>query len=334
VTKPPKDPVTWSSGCEAAFHSARTAHDPAASARARVLSGLADRIASAPSEHAGLDRTGAEQTTIQGSSRGVSILKLVKVALGAASVLFGAFGLMQALDTRLAHKSAEKPSTLASGPPAVSHQLPAVPGASPATPPDKVAPAASAPRPPVVLLRREHERSTTKPRSTARTRHERPHDDATRGEPVPPASAPNPNVPALAPHEPSGAPASRDHAQTPSATVTTTVESATQRTADRRGSQTEPVNDEPSEAAFVARINRAVMDAKLRAALALCDEHERRWPQSRFRLEREALRAIASCGSNSKSAELLAQRFLASNATAPLAPNVREACGAQLETAK
>jgi len=339
VTKTPKEPVTWSSACEAAFHSARTVHDPSASDRARVLRGLADRIANETSENAGLERAGADQAATQGT-HGLSVLKLVKVALGAASVLFGAFGLMQTLDIRIERKPVEEPSTLASasGPSAASPELPAVSDAAPTTPPDTAMPAVSAPPPlPMGSLRHDRGRAN-KPKPTARTHHERLRNDATRGEPVQTSKAPNRDVRQTragatpAPHKPSGAPAPSDHAQTPSAT--NTVESMTQRPADPRASQSEPVNDGPSEALFVARINKAVMDAKLPAALALSDEHERRWPQSRFRLEREALRAIASCGLNAKSAEMLAQRFLASNATAPLAPNVREACVEQLKTAK
>jgi hypothetical protein len=339
VTKTPKDPVTWSSACEAAFHSARTDHNPTASDRARVLRGLADSIANEPSENAGLERAGAEQAATQGT-HGLSVLKLVKVALGAASVLFGAFGLMQALDIRLERKPAEEPITLASGPSAASPELPAVSEAAPTTPPDTATPAASAPlpQPPVGSLRRDRGRSAIKPKPTARTHHERLRNDATHREPDQSSDASNQDVrqtraeAVLGPHEPSGAPTPSDHAQTPSAAIP--AENMTQRPPHPRGSQSEPVNDGPSEALFVARINKAVMDAKLRAALALCDEHERRWPQSRFRLEREALRAIAACGLNAKSAEMLAQRFLAANATAPLAPNVREACVAQLKTAK
>lgn len=332
MTKTPKDPVTWSSGCEAAFHSARMDHDPSASDRARVLRGLAERIANEPSEKTGLERAGAEQTTSQ-TPQGLSVLKLVKVALGATSVIFGAFGLMQALDTRDPQKSTEEPSTLASGLSAASPLPPVVvPDASSTTP------AASTPHLPVVSLPRERHRSMTRAKPTARTRHERLHADATRNDPEQSSSAPNLDVrqaraeTAQSPHEPSAAPPPNDHAQTRAATRT--VDNGTQRTLDQPDSPTLPANNGPSEALFVARINKAVMDKKLRAALALCDEHERRWPQSRFQLEREALRAIASCGSKTNRAEMLARRFLASNATAPLAPNVREACDAQLKPAK
>jgi hypothetical protein len=77
------------------------------------------------------------------------------------------------------------------------------------------------------------------------------------------------------------------------------------------------------------------MQAALRSGdfmtvLALCAEHERRWPHGRFELEREGVHAIASCGVGSDDALSLAKRFLAGHPHSSLALRVSSACERQL----
>jgi hypothetical protein len=80
------------------------------------------------------------------------------------------------------------------------------------------------------------------------------------------------------------------------------------------------------ERAFMARIQAAVRGAKLRQALALCAEHERRWPHGTFQQEREGVRALAACKLQLAEAESRAHGYLADYPHGALAPSVRAAC--------
>jgi hypothetical protein len=91
-------------------------------------------------------------------------------------------------------------------------------------------------------------------------------------------------------------------------------------------------NNGRAELAFVARIRTALLGAKLQTVLSLCLEHEKRWPEGTFVQEREGLRAIASCGAGASGADIRARSFLDSYPRNPLAPRVRDACGAVRES--
>jgi hypothetical protein len=91
--------------------------------------------------------------------------------------------------------------------------------------------------------------------------------------------------------------------------------------------------DPRAELALVERIQVAMLNARPKTVLALCAEHERRWPNGTFVQEREGLRAIASCNTHVTAAESRARAFLANFPRAPLAPRVGEACAVQLKAA-
>jgi hypothetical protein len=99
--------------------------------------------------------------------------------------------------------------------------------------------------------------------------------------------------------------------------------------ADRSPSAVE-APDAAAELELVERIYAALRHGKPSSALALCAEHERRWPHGAFAQEREGVRAIASCDMHSSQALLRARTFLASYPRAPLAPRVATACASQL----
>ena len=79
----------------------------------------------------------------------------------------------------------------------------------------------------------------------------------------------------------------------------------------------------------VARTNAAVRESGPQRVLALCAEHERRWPHGIFEQEREGTRAIAWCNAKSTGADARARAFLASYPRAAIAARVREECAPQ-----
>ena len=79
------------------------------------------------------------------------------------------------------------------------------------------------------------------------------------------------------------------------------------------------------------RIQAALREADYSTVLTLCAEHARRWPHGVFELEREGVRAIASCDRDSDDATLRAKRFLKAHPHAPVAMRVSAACAAQLK---
>jgi hypothetical protein len=99
--------------------------------------------------------------------------------------------------------------------------------------------------------------------------------------------------------------------------------------AARKADPTRPENA-GTELAMMKRIQGALREADFSTVLALCAEHARRWPHGVFELEREGVRAIASCGGNSDDAALRAKRFLTAHPRAPVAMRVSAACAAQL----
>jgi hypothetical protein len=90
--------------------------------------------------------------------------------------------------------------------------------------------------------------------------------------------------------------------------------------------------DARAELEFVARINAAVRTSAPRTVLALCAEHERRWPHGTFEPEREGARAIASCRSQLPGAAARARAFLARYPRTAVAARVREECAPLLAT--
>jgi hypothetical protein len=85
-----------------------------------------------------------------------------------------------------------------------------------------------------------------------------------------------------------------------------------------------------SELAMLKRMQAALREADFSTALALCGEHQQRWPHGAFELEREGVRAIAACGADSAGASRRAKAFLAAHPHAPVAMRVSSACASQL----
>lgn len=91
-----------------------------------------------------------------------------------------------------------------------------------------------------------------------------------------------------------------------------------------------PPTNAPSELAFLKQMQAKLRESDYATVLTLCAEHERRWPHGVFALEREGVRAIASCGASSNDAKRLASQFLTTHPRAAVAMRVRAACAAQL----
>jgi len=85
-----------------------------------------------------------------------------------------------------------------------------------------------------------------------------------------------------------------------------------------------------SELALLKRMQAALREGDFSTALASCAEHEQRWPHGTFEMEREGVRAIASCGANTADAPQRAKGFLAAHPHAPVAMRVRSACTSYL----
>jgi hypothetical protein len=84
-----------------------------------------------------------------------------------------------------------------------------------------------------------------------------------------------------------------------------------------------------TELAVLKRMQAALHAADFTKALALCADHERRWPHGRFELEREGVRVIAACGASSHDALPMAKAFLAKHPRAAIALRVSSACAVQ-----
>jgi hypothetical protein len=101
----------------------------------------------------------------------------------------------------------------------------------------------------------------------------------------------------------------------------------------RRHADVAPPDDPDAtraELTLVARMHTALRKSDSSLALALSAEHERRWPHGVFEVEREAVRAIASCLARAGDAAPRAESFLTEHPRAPLAMRVRAACATQL----
>ena len=86
-----------------------------------------------------------------------------------------------------------------------------------------------------------------------------------------------------------------------------------------------------TELTLLKRMQAALRAADFKSALALCAEHEQRWPHGTFALEREGVHAIAACSLRTDDALPLAKRFLASHPHASMAMRVSSACRKQLQ---
>jgi hypothetical protein len=323
------DSGDWSSQSEALFRSARGDHAPTADDRARVRSALAQRLAAA-SNVATAGSAAPSEGVHEHASR-AALGKLLKIGAGVACVMAGTFAWVHehessrpavrtpaAVQPTAAGAKPEQPTpapTLSTQDAATTtHDEPVVVSHSDGTPTTRV------------VARRTRTRSTAAKLSAALR--------------APAQSEPKVAAADSAAREPQALTSDSSAATSSSAAARNTVSEP--EPAPRAAAQPSPARvvpaepdaaDERAELAFVARINAALLGSKLRTVLALCTEHERRWPHGAFVQEREGLRAIASCGSGAMGAAAQARTFLASYPRAPLASRVREACVRQLTAA-
>jgi hypothetical protein len=94
-----------------------------------------------------------------------------------------------------------------------------------------------------------------------------------------------------------------------------------------------PLSPPPSPAfdrddlALIERMQLALRDGDVAHALALADEHERRFPTSRFTPEREGAKTIARCAhEDARTAIDAARAFTVRYPDSPLTARVRVAC--------
>ena len=83
------------------------------------------------------------------------------------------------------------------------------------------------------------------------------------------------------------------------------------------------------EIALLARANAALRDGDAGAALALLDQHDRRFPGSGLAEEVAATRIIARCQLAPGATAAAARAFVARHPSSPLGPRVARACGPQ-----
>jgi hypothetical protein len=308
VSKTSNDSDDWSGQSAALFDAARGAHAPSAADRERVRSALADKLAAAP---AAPEAGGEVQPRFARSATSrAALAKLGTIGLGVVCALAAATAFLRAGESRerTASKVATPVQTIASG---------AQPTRRAAEPESGVAStAATLPAPPG-------------PAATARLPNSVPARPAARRLSVPTAPARVP-ISARAPEE---SPTST--VQQPDSVGVGTQSSRPSPQPDAPGTRSEhavaePTIDARAELELVARINAAVRASAPSAVLALCAEHEHRWPHGMFEPEREGARAIASCSSRLEGAGDRARAFLTRYPRTAIAARVREECSAWL----
>jgi hypothetical protein len=334
VSNSQKDRGDWSSRSESLFQAARADHDATASDRQRVAAALARRLPGGAATTLTLD--GDAQVVAHKQVSGFTLANVAKLTVGVSLVVVSTLGIMRAAD-----EPAEQPRTvpLATQASAPSDTVPEV-RVSEAAP---TVAATSIERPRVVEP--EDDRPQRTPSRAPRARSASGKQSASAQA----ATARERSTLAAANPAFAKGPASTEAAPAPSNSKVSTV-AASARTesaalsqpspAERPGSTTVQAKAEPTridesvdaraELALVERIHAAMRASKPSAALALCAEHERRWPHGTFAQERDAVRAIASCDTKSTQAESRARAFLAAHPRAPLAPRVATACSAAL----
>jgi hypothetical protein len=334
VTKGQIDTDDWSSASEGLFRGARTGHDPTALDRARVRRALAQRLAAGAVVT--LTAEGSAQAATSPSAQGVLLSKVLKISMSVAVVAAGSVAMFQNFASPSARPQAPevRVQTQAPTPDAGARPFPS------ATKSDEPTALDLALRGPLAKqLASQNDRPL---RATARTRS--PHKQAVRAKRT---TLERPVVQSSV-TPPSAATASTTAAKV-SSSVTTVgsehqsasapVEAASPRAAVITQAQAKPEQhaarepeavDARAELVFVERMQAALRNTNPSLALALCAEHERRWPHGTFSEEREGVRAIASCNMHSKQAASRARVFLANHPHAPLALRVTAACATQL----
>ena len=102
--------------------------------------------------------------------------------------------------------------------------------------------------------------------------------------------------------------------------------------ASKRGLRTAPraaassADDLDGELQLLTQAQRALEHGDPGAALAALAQHRREHPEGALSVEREGLRAVASCDAKRPDGKALAERFITRNGTSPLVSRVRAAC--------
>ena len=307
MSKPSKEPDDWSGQSAALFDAARGAHAPSAVDRERVRSALAEKIAAASG--APLDGGEMQAPSVGSGTSGAAFVKLAKIGLGVVCTLAAAAAFMRAGDAReqTAARSIPVQTVAAGAPPALHAAEPEAVVASAAAAPSGTPEAAAAARvaspSPARPVAPPAGESSTPAKVTVSGRAPERSATAVMEQPAPAGTRSRPS-----PHEP-GRSVARAIDEVP----------IDEHTPDAR-----------AEIELVARINAAVRASTPRAVLALCAEHERRWPHGTFEPEREGARAIASCRSKAQEAGARARAFLASYPRTAIAARVRQECAALL----
>jgi len=107
--------------------------------------------------------------------------------------------------------------------------------------------------------------------------------------------------------------------------ITPPAPKATARVAAPRPSQPRPADVE-AELALLTQAQRALERGDANGALTALGRHGREHPHGALSVEREGLRAIASCEARRAEGRALAHRFVAQNPTSPLVARVNRAC--------
>lgn len=338
MSKRQPEPADWSSRSEALFHGSRADHDPTASDRERIRSALDRRLGQAS---AGLKGGEDPHALLSNGAGRWALGKFARAGIGAACVIAaGSFWLARGSESL--HRAPPRPASM---------QAPALD-----------APTSERAAEPIHPVQNQAARSDHEPTSTAQSyaqlgpapRHvPRRQRNVPHVAPVRAPAAPESSVPKLT----SADPIALDHQSTvhesaPETSQTLTHHVAVTTTGARQAvvqaapaasptgarPRAEPADLDASNAAteelaFVTRIHTALLKSQLRSVLALCAEHERRWPHGTFVQEREGLRAIATCGARASGAGQRALAFFASYPSSPLVERVRETCAQQLMAA-
>ncbi|OJY19966.1 MAG: hypothetical protein BGO98_01600 [Myxococcales bacterium 68-20] len=98
------------------------------------------------------------------------------------------------------------------------------------------------------------------------------------------------------------------------------------RSAVSRPSKPAPGDDVEAELLLMTQAQRSLERSDPNGALATLAHHGRNHPHGVFAVEREGLRAIASCEAKRAEGRSLAERFVSHNPKSPLVTRVRAAC--------
>jgi hypothetical protein len=332
VTKRTTEPDDWSAQSSALFDAARGAHAPSAADRERVRDALAQKLASATVVPT---TTGDAQGGLTGAGMSqAAIGKLTKVGLGVALTLVGAAAFLRMGDSR--ERTEAKPAAVqtdspAAGPVQRAAELDVAARVPAATPDVAVrAPAASSDVAPASATEAQSQDAVPARPDVALT----PAADARAQGAVPARTGARRPTASSTPAKVSASARTPDTAHTAEVDVPALVESGRPPSPppDAPADRDEDAIRARAELEFVARINAAVRTSAPRTVLALCAEHERRWPHGMFEQEREGARAIASCRAKLAGAAIQVRAFLATYPRTAVAARVRDECAPLLES--